>query len=559
MSASLLTIACAGRPTGEGEREQVEGVAELGLSGTVIDAELARQWAALGLEPSPALDDAEFLRRVSLDLIGRIPSATEVERFLADERPDKRARQVDALLASEGFADYWAGIWADALLTTDSKVARAAREPLTDYLAAALAERRSWATVVEQLLTAEGELDVSRRNRGRGGDAGDTDPDTAALAYLAGHARRGVPRAEQLGDLSATTARVFLGARIECARCHDHPYESSFTQADFWAQAALFGQTRVRVRQADDDRVVVVEDRPRAQLRFGLPEPGSEPGADLGEPPARVVAPRYMGAAVAIDGDDRRAELAAAIVADPRFAEATAGQVWARLLGRGIVEPWDELLDVGDERPALLLLLAAEFRAHDHDLAALIRTIVLSQAYQRSSRGPASDAAQVRAAEAGFARAIVRPLSGEQLLASVITATGIEQLEGRRLRRRVRKLEAAARREYAFVFGDDELDEAATRADVFTGNVPQALLLLNGGLTNHGVVARVGGSLDRILAASDDTDARLIGLWATVYGRRPSIAELELGRAAVGDGRDPRDWEDLMFAALYSSEFASNH
>ena len=261
-----------------------------------------------------------------------------------------------------------------------------------------------------------------------------------------------------------------------------------------------------------------------------------------------------MGSQHEAAGDDRRAQLVTAIVGDPRFAEATVGQVWTRLLGRGIVEPWDDLLD-SDARPELLVLLAAEFRASNHDLRALIRRVVLSQAYQRSSVGPQTDPASIAAAEAAFARAVVRPLSAEQLFASVITVTGLEQVESRAFRRLVRQRREQALLEYQFVFSDDEMADA----DAFSGNVPQALLLLNGALTNQGVVARSGGSLDRILAAEQTTDARLTSLWLTVYGRSPSADELALGRATVGDGSRVGDWEDLMFAMLYSSEFASNH
>ena len=275
---------------------------------------------------------------------------------------------------------------------------------------------------------------------------------------------------------------------------------------------------------------------------------------DQGEPRKRAIAPRYMGAEAVAGAEDRRPQLAAAILADPRFAEAIAGQVWARLLGRGIVEPWDDLLGASP-RPALLELLAAQFRASDHDLRGLIRTIVLSQAYQRSSAGADQQPAAIAKAEAAFARAAVRPLSADQLFASLLTVTGLEQVEGRAFRRAVRQRKQVALREYEFVFADEEM----ASADAFSGNVPQALLLLNGALSDQGVVARPGSSLAAILAANADTDARLESLWLTVHARAPRLDELELGRAAVGDGTDPSAWEDLMFAMLYSSEWGSNH
>jgi hypothetical protein len=531
MLLALLGLGCAGRSTSEPEprpRRQREQPSSVHMS--ALDAELERHWAALDVEPSPLASDAEFLRRASLDLIGRVPTRIEIEEFLADDGADKRARKVDALLDSEEFATHWAGIWSDALLSADARVRRIAGESLEGYFVEALAENRSWAVVVDELLASEGQLN-----------------DTAQLGFLVGRAARGVPREELAADLSSTTARVFLGAKIECAQCHDHPYQPDFTREDFWAQAAFFGRTAVAFdRSGNGPPTAEVSDRTRGELRVAL-------GGDE-DPRKRAIAPRFMGSKQEIEFENRRAELVTAIVADPRFAEATVGQVWTRLLGRGIVEPWDDLLDE-HERPELLSLLAAEFRASDHDLRALIRSIVLSQAYQRSSAGPQTEATKIAAAEAAFARAAVRPLSAEQLFASLITVTGLEQVEGRAFRRLVEDRREQALREYQFVFSDDEM----ASADAFSGSVPQALLLLNGGLSNQGVVARSGSGLDQILAAEQSTDARLEDLWLTVYGRSPSTDELALGRAAVGDGSRTRDWEDLMFAMLYSSEFSSNH
>jgi hypothetical protein len=520
---------CAGRSSSEPEPGPTQRE-EHSVHMSALDAELERHWADLGVEVSPLAGDAEFLRRASLDLIGRVPTRSEVEAFLAEDGEDKRARKVDALLESEEFAMHWAGIWSDALLSADARIRRIAGESLEAYFVEVLTENRSWAVVVDELLASEGQLN-----------------DSAQLGFLVGRAARGVPREELVADLSSTTARVFLGAKIECAQCHDHPYEPSFSREDFWAQAAFFGRTTVAFdRSGEGPPTAEISERTRGELRVAL-------GSDE-DPRKRPIAPRFMGAKQESQSEDRRAALVSAIVADPRFAEATVGQVWTRLLARGIVEPWDDLLSDG-ERPELLTLLAAEFRASDHDLRGLIRTIVLSQAYQRSSSGPQTDATKIAAAEAAFARAAVRPLSAEQLFASLITVTGLEQVESRAFRRLVRDRREQALREYQFVFSDDEM----ASADAFSGSVPQALLLLNGGLSNQGVVARSGSSLDRILAANEDTNARLEGLWLTVYGRSPSADERTLGLAAVGDGSRTRDWEDLMFAMLYSSEFGSNH
>jgi hypothetical protein len=552
--ASLLALtcllgACAGQPNPGKRRDasaQLDTAKHEGILARV-DAELARGWAAANIEPSPLADDAEFLRRVSLDLLGRVPTHDEAERFLADDASpregsgssrrrstktdaDKRARLVDELLHSEAFAQHWASLWAERLIPDTRKARRYAGDELEAYLSEALADNRSWDRVVSELLTGTGKLDEQPQ-----------------LAYLGARALRGDNKQDALAELSSTTARVFLGTRIECAQCHDHPYDPEFSREDFWAQAAFFGRTFVALDRGDDKKAVIeVGERGRGDLRVALDEAASSR--------KQAIAPRYMGAELAMsDSDPRRVVLANAIVDDPRFAEATVGWVWTTLLGRGIVEPWDDLLGTS-ERPALLDLLAAEFRSDGHDLRELVRTIVLSQAYQRSSTGSDATPREISEAELVFARASVRPLSAEQLFASVMTVTELDQVDERGFRRAVRGRQEAALREYEFVFADDEM----AASDGFSASVPQALLLLNGELTNQGVVARSGGALDRILSATDDTDARLEDLWLTIYGRTPSADELALGRTAVARGT-ASDWEDLMFAMLYSSEFGSNH
>lgn len=537
-SASILALvcllgACAAQPNSTERRKKPPKQAKLEQQegDTIVervDAELARAWAAANVQPTSLADDAEFLRRASLDLLGRVPTHDEVERFLAETSPDKREQMVDELLRSEGFAEHWASLWADRLIPDTRRAQRYAADELESYFRKALSDNRGWDRVVSELLAGEGKID-----------------EHPELAYIGARGLRGDDKQDSLAELSSTTARVFLGSRIECAQCHDHPYDPEFTRDDFWAQTAYFGRTFVSLEGDGKKRSIEVSERHRGELRVAM-------GMD-DNPRKEPITPRYMGAEfTSIDSDKRRADLAAAIVVDPRFAQATVGWVWTQLLGRGIVEPWDDLLGT-TERPPLLEMLSAEFRADKHDLRALLRTIVLSQAYQRSSAG-AGTAAEIAKAEAVFARAKVRPLSAEQLFASVMTVTELEQLDVPAFRRAVRVRQEAALKEYEFVFADDEMADA----DGFSASVPQALLLLNGELTNQGVVARSGGSVDRILSSSKETDARLQTLWLTVYGRMPSADELALGRAAVERG-GKGDWEDLMFAMIYSSEFGSNH
>ncbi|MFV8751018.1 DUF1549 domain-containing protein [Nannocystaceae bacterium ST9] len=536
-----LTLACANapetsddpRPTNARER----AIADAGSA--KIDGLLAEQWRAAGIEPSPITSDAEFLRRVSLDLIGRVPTRPEVDEFLAERDADKREQLVDRLLASSAFAEHWARQWTDLLLPGDAKAEKLARDPLERYLVSALSEGRSWDRVVHELLAGEGEL-----------------AQHPELAYLAARGRGG-DKAERLAELTSTSARVFLGSRIECAQCHDHPYEPTISREDFWSTVAWFGRLQIDLERKVKPPKVAISERTRGDLRVALAEPGMD---DLeADPRKRAIAPSFLGEPpTGVHADSRRAQLAAWIVDDPRFAAATVGLTWTKLFGRGIVEPWDDLLGQDPRSyPALLTTLAEQFRAHDHDPRVLIRTIVLSQAYQRSSRpaGETDDETRRRAAEAAFARASVRPLSAEQLFDSLMITTGLDNVEDRAFARAVQQRERQALREYDFVFGDDEM----AGGDAFTGNVPQALLLLNGALTNQAVVAREGSTLAEILALRD-REARIEALWRSAYARDPTLDERAWAHGVLGpEGEDRAALEDLFFAMLQSNEFTSNH
>ena len=533
-------LACAGTPETPDKANpgSTDAATARDAGSTELDTLLAAQWRAEGIEPSPTTSDAEFLRRVSLDVIGRVPTRAEVDSFLAEREPDKRVRLVDRLLASDEFAEHWARAWADLLLPGTEKANKLARAPLERYLSEALREGRAWDQVVRAMLASEGELS-----------------ERPELAYLAARGRGG-DSAERLAELTSTSARVFLGSRIECAQCHDHPYLPELSRADFWSTVAWFGRVQIAVDRKQRPPTVNVAERSRGELRLALAEPGE--AADEVDPRKRAIAPSFLGEPASASESSRREQFATWIIDDPRFAAATVGLTWTRLFGRGIVEPWDDLLGRDPEQwPPALTLLAEQFRADDHDLRALVRTVVLSQAYQRSSRAPdpGSDEAQRRAAEAAFARASVRPLGAEQLFDSLRVATGLDQVEDRAFAKAVQQRERLALREFDFVFMDDEM----ASGDSFTGSVSQALLLLNGALTNQGVVARPGGSVAELLELRDG-EARIEALWRTAYGRDPTLDERAWTRGALGsDTRDPAAWEDLLFAMLQSSEFGSNH
>jgi hypothetical protein len=511
-------------------------------SGAKLDPLIEAMWHEAKVTPAPPADDGAFLRRVSLDLIGRIPTLAETKAFLADTAPERRARLVDTLLGSHAFAEHWGAVYADLLFGRERKAARLEKQyDPESWLVRAFDENRGYDKMARELLTASGDL---REN--------------GAVGFVVARARGGGgPEA-----VTGAAARIFLGLQIQCAQCHDHPYDKRWKQEDFYGLVAYFARTKPKNEKIELSQMsMMAEDEttaPAAKKKVKQPKTFVLVDVKRGEAKMRrphteedlLVSPRFLGRDVQPRGDEtRRQALARAILGSDLFAKTMVARTWAQLFGTGIVDPWDDLGGEHDQKhPPILVELARDFVASGHDVKHLVRTIVLSTAYARGG-----------GSEAGvgvFARAGVRPLAPEQLFRSLVVATGADEM-GRKKRdpeRTERRLENAFK-EYQFVFGDDEMAEA----DRFDGSVPQALLLMNGELTNGGARADQGGVLAQILAASADPEARLDDMFLAAYARRPSAEEklplLELLRTHRGRAA----YEDVYFALLTSTEAITNH
>jgi len=483
-------------------------------SATPLDDAVRATWAKAGVAPAPEASDGELLRRVTLDLAGRVPTRAEVAAYRGD-----KAALVDRLLASADYAEHWADVYEGLLVGRAAKLRPDGRNGVHEFLAGVFARNLPFDEMTRRILDASGPVDQR-------GEAG------FVAAHLAGG---GSPEAA-----AGATARIFLGLQIQCAQCHDHPYDKRYKQEDFWGLAAFFARTKTRPFDATEmgKKTLVVFDVPKGQAvmkKHGTNE-------DV------VVAPRFLGRDPAhAFGDTRRAVLAREVVASDLFAKAAVNRTWAELFGRGIVDPWDDLGGESDEHPAVLKLLAADFVAHKYDFRALLREIVLSEAYGRAASGGSDEAEKV------FARAAVRPLPPEALFRSLIVATGLEKAAAKRLSpEEIQKKLGQGLKQFVYVFGDDEMGEV----DRGSGTVQQALLLFNGEVANRGARAIPGGVLRAILDESKDPARRLEAMFAAAYARAPTDAE----RAALLPKlARPESFEDLYFAMLTSSEFTCTH
>jgi hypothetical protein len=478
--------------------------------------------AALSSEP-------EFLRRAFLDLTGRIPAAAEVYAFLADKRPAKRRQIVETLLDSPRFIEHQTNLWRGLLLPDDNNAqVLAHRLQLEGWLRQRLRDGVPLDRLVRELLTTPVGSGPSPPD-GAGPDGVSTSP---AAFYRANQAR---PE-----NLAAATARIFLGVRLECAQCHNLPFDR-WTRAQFWEFAAFFAG--LDVRRDGGNRILSIRERPgRPALR--IPET------------AREVSPRFLDGGEPDWGRtaDARAALAAWVTApaNPFFARAAANRLWSQLFGLGLVEPADDFSDSNPpSHPELLDELARQLVAHRYDMKYLPRAILASRAYQRSSTHPRGSPAGLRL----FARMPVRGLRPEQLFDSIVLATGYPE-PGQR---------PAFRADFLARFAAASENRTEQQTSVL-----QVLALMNGAFLGDATTLSRGRLLTGISEAPWlDTPGRIQALFVATLSRLPTAEESRRLTAYVSaaKGKETKGQEDgekraladVLWSLLNSSEFLFNH
>jgi hypothetical protein len=469
----------------------------------------ARRWRESGIQPVEPADDATFLRRVTLDLTGCIPTGAEVREFLADKSPDKRARVVEELLKHPRHARHLAGLWRDVLLPRET--APSFSEMFESWLQTKFQRNTSYDQLVTEILTARGGLRQSE----------------ATVFFTAHNAK---PE-----ELAASVSRAFLGVEVRCAQCHDHP-ATKWKQDAFWGFAAFFA--RVQASQSPA-MTAKIEDAAEGEVYF----PGS----------AAVVPPRFLdgGQITESTAEPRRAILARWITSDdnPFFARAAANRVWWILFGRGLAEPVD---DLGPHNPGthpeVLDRLAADFHRQGYDLARLFRIIAATQAYQRSSvvsQDGGDDAVE------SYAAMPVRSLSARQIYDSLLQAAGNrEMLEATSPR------VLAGRQEFLKKF-----DVPVRQALEFQGGIPQTLSLLNGSFIAQMTNPATGDLIAALHASPFLTDEqRVNALFLATLSRSPNGDECYRTTRLLSLRDNQRDLAlgDILWALLNSGEFVMN-
>jgi len=547
--ALALAAALPASPARAGSDDGDALLAAAALSRT-IDREIDAALAAESIAPVGPSDDAEFLRRATLDVLGVPPTEAEVRAFLSSNEPGKRAAKIEELLAHPLYGEHLGERWERLLVQGIRRYRLLDQGALRDWLAKGFQEGRGMDAIVRDVLTATGNV-----------------LEVPPVAYTVRFRDGGIP-----ADIAGTTSRLFLGVQIQCAQCHDHPYEA-WKQGDFASFAAFFNLVQPRPADPMDPRAgFVVEDPDPRRLARGRGRGGE--GADIRG--AVRADPKFLDGSAWKDaeGTTRRAALADWVTArsNPWFAKAMVNRVWSWMMGRGFVNPVDDFRsDNPPSHPALLDALALGFAESGHDVRFLVRAIAGSRAYQRTSRLPEkapADEVALRRFDRLFARGPMKPLTADQVFDSVLRVTGMDDAMRSRNRNEIER----AKRFLLDQFTSESADDEGNSAEAWAGTIPQGLLLMNGPLTQIGtrgggptgrgdrlgVLAR-DNSLHRILDDTKDTGARVERLYLTLLGRRPTADEASEAAAFAARGDGTRGWEDLFWALLNSSEFMSNH
>lgn len=497
-----------------------------------LDAHLAARWQSAHVEPAAPCDDAEFLRRVSLDLAGKIPSLSAAREFLNDPNPDKRAVLVDRLLSHASFAAHFANVWRGLLLPSVNNNAetRALVAPLESWLRLRFAEKAPYDRLVTEILTTR----VESPQANVGLVAPSTAPTPAAFFF----ANERKPE-----TLAASTSRLFLGVQLQCAECHDHPF-ADWKRDEFWSFAAFFREVALPPMAEGAEVPRVASADPTA----GIEIPGTG---------RRVVAQFLRDRQTPTDASqNERVQLARWITAgnNPYFARATVNRLWAHFLGYGLIEPIDDVSAVNSpSHPEVLDALVSQFVAHQFDLSYLIRAIVATRAYQLSSCDISATGNDPRL----FARMPLKTLSAEQLFDSLVEATGYRPAKPQANAAAVLN-EGSARSQFVARFG-----VASERTAEGDSSILLALAMMNGDLVGAATSLEESETLTAIAEAPFfDTAARVEALFLATLSRRPTPGELQrfVGYVdAAGNKQRREPLADVFWALLNSSEFQLNH
>ena len=488
-----------------------------------IDEFVFSKLRRLNVIPSDLSTDNEFLRRVYLDTVGVLPTLEETEEFLASADPQKRSQLIDHLVERPEFAELWATRFCDLFRVGFIDQGVKGSRLFYDWIREAIREDKPYDEFATELITATGNLWFNP---------------TANFYYITENS--------EPENFATNISQVFLGIRLECARCHDHPWER-WKQDDFWGFAAFFARMAEKDTYQGDETEVFLKDQ------------GEVVHPKTKEP----VKPKYLDGPTETEGPDEdiREKLATWVTSpeNPWFAHNIVNRLWKHYLGRGIVEPVDDFRITNPPTNEVLLdALAKDFVDHGYSLQHTVRLILHSRVYQLSSEPNGTN----RTDHLNYSRYYVRRLMAEQLVDALSQVTGVpEEYRAFVPGTRAMTIPAGAPSYFLETFGRlKDRDKIAERAS--QPNMAQTMHLISGDTIQDKITAE-GGTLDRWMADASLSDAEVVSrLFRASLVRPPAEAELSLALAPIrseGPAARRRAFEDTLWAILNSKEFLFNH
>jgi len=499
-----------------------------------IDELVTEKLQSLNLPPSPRSTDQEFIRRAFLDTMGTLPTAEETRAFLSNKSPNKRDELIESLLSRPEFVDYWTYKWSDLLLVQSKKLKVAAMWSYYNWIRNNVAANTPWDNMVRNLITAQG----STLENGAGN-------------FFVLH--------EDPRLMAETTSQAFLGMSVNCAKCHNHPMEK-WTNDEYYQFANLFARVRAKTGQNDGDHIIfAAASGDLAQPLRGKPQP-----------------PRPLeGKALPTDSpEDRRIALADWLVSpdNPYFSRAIVNRVWANFYGVGLVEAVDDLRITNPASNEKLLAATAKYLADQKfDLKALMRAILQSETYQRSSRPLPENAADTRF----YSRYYPRRLMAEVLLDAFSQVSGVPTEFQTDLRNENRGLgdkyplgiralqlpDTKIASYFLKTFGRPDREKTCECERTAEPSVTQVLHIANGDTINQKLAAK-GNRIEKLLTDNTQPDKIIEEAYLSSLSRYPTDGEKDrllkvLNEAAENEKRTVV--EDLFWATLSSKEFLFNH
>ncbi len=539
-----------------GQKATVYSAAESGIPEVrMINEQVRQTWKEYEITPSAPATDGEWVRRLYLDILGRIPTVAELNTFLGEKDPDKRTKLVARLLYDESYTEEyarnWTTIWTNVLIGRSGGTERNSltnRAGLQKYLRDSFARNKYYDKMVHELVTATGH------------NSPGAEDFNGAVNFLT------MKLDEKASRATAETAKIFLGLQVQCTQCHNHPF-NEWKQQKFWEMNAFFRQTRALRRFVPGTRTVsgaelidqdfageggtseALEADIFYELRNGL---------------TKVAYPVFVdGTSIGRSGyvEDviRRKELGKLILSSEYLEKTIVNRMWAHFMGHGFTKPID---DMGPHNPSthplLLDYLAGQVRKKNFDLKPLIGWIALSQPYALSSRTNATNAKvddPLMGETPKFSHFYLRRMRAEELYESLVIATEAQKTRGSYSEQE--KAKGDWLRQFIVAFGTDDGEETTT----FNGTIPQALMMFNGDLIKRATSKDNGSFLSSVAKDKTRSAQKINLLFLTALARKPTKKELTVANqlllARKGDVTGAL--QDIWWAVLNSNEFILNH